>query len=143
MAGTDYPQPNDAWKKALGKATVVAWSSNWDATAQAANLVLPLGSFAEQDGTFVNFQGRMQRINKAIKPINNRKPAVDAAAFTADALGAGKDWTIRNWVSAFNELKKHTNLLKDTKPLSLGPWGVLLEAEADAPAAEAQENAAS
>jgi len=143
MAGTDYPQPNDAWKKALGKATVVAWSSNWDVTAQAANLVLPLGSFAEQDGTFVNFQGRMQRINKAIKPINNRKPAVDAAAFTADALGAGKDWTIRNWVSAFNELKKHTNLLKDTKPLSLGPWGVLLEAEADAPAAEAQENAAS
>ncbi len=143
MAGTDYPQANDAWKKALGKATVVAWSSNWDVTAQAANLVLPLGSFAEQDGTFVNFQGRMQRINKAIKPINNRKPAVDAAAFTADALGAGKDWTIRNWVSAFNELKKHTNLLKDTKPLSLGPWGVLLEAEADAPAAEAQENAAS
>lgn len=141
LAGTDYPEANDAWKAALGKATVVAWSSNWDATAQAAHLVLPLGSFAEQDGTFVNFQGRLQRIKKAIKPINNRKPAVEAAAFTADALGAGKDWDIRNWVSAFNELKKHTNLLKDAKPLSLGPWGVLLEAESEANEAVAEGNA--
>ncbi len=144
MAGSDYPEPGDAWKAALTNATVVCWSSNWDETASAANLVLPLGSFAEQDGTFVNFQGRLQRVTKAIKPVNGRKPAVEAAAFTADALGASKEWTIRNWVSAFKQLKKHTNLLKDVAPLSLGPWGVLLEAEPEAASADdTSESAAS
>jgi NADH-quinone oxidoreductase subunit G len=142
MAGSDYPQPDEAWSKAIEAATVVCWTSNWDETALAADLVLPLASFAEQDGTFVNVQGRLQRVKKALKPVNGRKPAVDAAVFTADALGASKDWTIQNWITAFKELKKHTNLLKDVSPLSLGPWGVLLEAEDEVPE-RAEETAAS
>lgn len=142
MAGSDYPQPDEAWSKAIEAATVVCWTSNWDETSLAADLVLPLASFAEQDGTFVNVQGRLQRVKKALKPVNGRKPAVDAAVFTADALGASKEWTIQNWITAFKELKKHTNLLKDVSPLSLGPWGVLLEAE-DEVSERAEETAAS
>jgi hypothetical protein len=52
------------------------------------------------------------------------------AAFLAVALGGGSQWTIHNWITAFNRLKKQTNLLKNVTPSSIGPWGVLLEAEA-------------
>lgn len=143
MAGSDYPAPDEAWQEALGNATVVAWSSNWDDSSLAADLVLPLASFAEQDGTFVNFQGRLQRVGRAIRPINNRRPAVDAATYTADALGAGADWTIRNWITAFNELEKHANLLEDISVLKLGPWGELLESKDDKAQRQAEETAAS
>lgn len=134
MIGSDYPSPDEAWLAALEKITVVAWTSNWDDSSRKADLVLPLASFAEQDGTFVNVDGRMQRVKQAIKPIGGRLPAVDAATFTASAVGAEKSWKIKNWVTAFNALKKHTNLLEDVRPLELSPWGVMLESDDEAPA---------
>lgn len=131
MAGTDYPESDPSWTAALSEATVVAFTSNWDASAEQADLIIPLASFAEQDGTFVNVQGRMQRVTRALRPINGRKTAVEAATFAAEALGAGADWSMRNWVTAFNELKRRTDLLKDVSPLKLGPWGVVLACEED------------
>jgi NADH-quinone oxidoreductase subunit G len=130
MVGTDYPNPDERWRAALDKArAVVAFSQNWDESARLADLVIPLASYAEQDGTFVNAQGRIQRIHRALRPINGRKSAVEAAAFVADAVGAGTTWTLRSWVSAFNALKKHTNLLRDVKATEIGPWGVLLDSD--------------
>jgi len=134
MVGSDYPQPDDAWVAAILKAKrVICLASNWDVTSRSSSLVLPLASYAEQDGTFVNVQGRMQRVAKAILPIKGRKPAVESAAFLATALGAGASWSIHNWITAFNKLKKQTNLLKNVTPTSIGPMGVLLEAEKEAP----------
>ncbi|HEX7260931.1 MAG TPA: NADH-quinone oxidoreductase subunit NuoG, partial [Luteolibacter sp.] len=37
-------------------------------TSRAAHAVLPAGSFAESDGTFVNYEGRAQRFYQAIAP---------------------------------------------------------------------------
>jgi NADH-quinone oxidoreductase subunit G len=128
MIGADYPNPNQEWLDALKNVTLVTFTSNWTETARAAALVLPLATYAEQDGTFVNVQGRMQRVTKALEPIEGRKTEIDAAAFVAEAVGA-KGWKIRNWVAAFNELKKHTDLLKNVKPMELGPWGIVLESE--------------
>lgn len=109
MVGTDYPTADDRWKAALDKArAVVVFSSNWDVSAERADLVIPLASWAEQDGTFVNTQGRMQRIHRALTPIHGRKSAVEAAAFTADAIGAGASFgSLRTWTAAFNALKIH------------------------------------
>ncbi len=130
LAGTDYPEPNEAWLKALTEAeAVLAFASNWDETARAADLVIPMATYAEQDGTFVNVDGRMQRVNRAIKPVKGRKGTVEAAALTAAALGAGADWKIHNWTTAFHSLKVRTNLLRDVEPLRLGPWGVALGAD--------------
>lgn len=131
MVGSDYPTPHEQWMAALDKIQLVVWTSNWDESSKKADLVLPLASFAEQDGTFVNHDGRMQRINRALRPIDGRLAAVDAATFTAAAVGAQKTWKIKNWITAFNELKKHTNLLEDVRPLELGPWGVMLESDED------------
>lgn len=40
-------------------------------TAKLATVVLPAASFAEKEGTFTNFEGRVQRIRKAIEPVGN------------------------------------------------------------------------
>ena len=137
MVGSDYPNPDEDWIEALGKATVICFSSNWDASARSADLVLPLASFAEQDGTFVNIQGRMQRVNKALKPIEGRLPPVEAASLTAKACGASDDWTVKNWIRAFNALKEHTNLLHKVSALKLGPWGLMLDSDDDEAVGEA------
>lgn len=129
MLGCDHPNPDAAWTDSLKKTHVVAFTSNWNETALASELVLPMATFAEQDGTFVNFQGRLQRLNRVIPPINGRKTEVEAATFVAEALGMGEQWKLRNWISVFNELKKRVQMLQDIKPLKLGPWGVTLESE--------------
>jgi len=43
-------------------------------TAQLADVVLPAGSFAEQDGTFINTERRVQRIRRAVEPVGQSKP---------------------------------------------------------------------
>ncbi len=129
MVGSEYPTPDESWVEVLRKATVLCFSTNWDATSKNADLVIPMASFAEQDGTFVNIQGRIQRVNRAIKPIERRLPTVDAATFTARACGAGTTWTMTNWIRAFNALKAHTDLLREISAVQLGPDGMLLESD--------------
>lgn len=43
-------------------------------TARLANVVLPAASFAEKEGTFTNFEGRVQRLQKAIAPLGESLP---------------------------------------------------------------------
>ncbi len=43
-------------------------------TAQMADVVLPASSFAEKDGTFTNTDRRVQRVRKAINPVEDSKP---------------------------------------------------------------------
>ena len=43
-------------------------------TARLADVVLPGVTFAEKDGTFTNTERRVQRVRKAIEPIDNSKP---------------------------------------------------------------------
>jgi len=43
-------------------------------TARLADVVLPGTTFSEKDGTFTNTERRIQRVRKAIEPIDNSKP---------------------------------------------------------------------
>jgi len=40
-------------------------------TAKLAAVILPAASFAEKEGTFTNFEGRVQRVRKAIEPLGD------------------------------------------------------------------------
>ncbi len=84
------------------------------AAARHADAVLPLATFAEMDGTFTNFEGRVQRFHQALRPpgiarpgwmvlsrllarLGDGEPAADVqAAFAALAAGceafAGLTW---------------------------------------------------
>jgi predicted molibdopterin-dependent oxidoreductase YjgC len=43
-------------------------------TARLANVILPAASFAEKEGTFTNFEGRVNRVRKAIEPLGESLP---------------------------------------------------------------------
>jgi len=57
-------------------------------TAKLANVVLPAASFAEKDGTFTNFEGRVNRVRKAIKPIGESLPDWEIILRLADKIGS-------------------------------------------------------
>jgi formate dehydrogenase alpha subunit len=43
-------------------------------TAKLATVVLPAASFAEKDGSFTNFEGKINKIRKGIKPVGDSRP---------------------------------------------------------------------
>jgi formate dehydrogenase alpha subunit len=57
-------------------------------TAGLANVVLPAASFAEKEGTFTNFEGRVQRVQKAIAPLGESLPDWEIILRLADKMGA-------------------------------------------------------
>jgi formate dehydrogenase alpha subunit len=57
-------------------------------TAQLANVVLSAASLAEKDGTFTNFEGRVQRVQKAIAPLGESLPDWEIILRLADKMGS-------------------------------------------------------
>jgi predicted molibdopterin-dependent oxidoreductase YjgC len=56
-------------------------------TAKLANVVLPAASFAEKEGTFTNFEGRVQRVCKVIEPIGDSLPDWEIIVRLANSMG--------------------------------------------------------
>ena len=60
---------------ALGGAELLVFQgTNASLTSARAGLVLPSAAYAEYDGTFTNFQGRVQRFRTAIAPLGEALP---------------------------------------------------------------------
>jgi formate dehydrogenase alpha subunit len=55
-------------------------------TAQLANVLLPAASFAEKDGSFTNFEGKTNRIRKAIKPVGESRSDGEIILDIADRM---------------------------------------------------------
>jgi NADH-quinone oxidoreductase subunit G len=87
--------------EALREVDCVVFEGSWDSpTARLADVVLPAAVYAEKEGTFVNFQGRVQRFHPAVAPIGRAladleilarfaaaPEAVPAAAGAAELFG--------------------------------------------------------
>ncbi len=58
---------------ALGRAFVVYQGTHGDAGAHRADVVLPGAAYTEKDGTYVNFEGRVQRAERAAFPPGDAK----------------------------------------------------------------------
>jgi NADH-quinone oxidoreductase subunit G len=56
-------------------------------TTKLADVVLPAASYAEQDGTFTNNDGFVQRVRQSIQPLNQAKPDWIITAQLAAELG--------------------------------------------------------
>ncbi len=67
----DRPQlrPPPSVREALGRLDLLVASSMFPSeTTALAHVVLPALGFAEKEGSFTNFQGRVQKINRALPP---------------------------------------------------------------------------
>lgn len=56
-------------------------------TVKLADVVLPAASFAEKEGTFTNFEGRVQQLGKAIEPVGDSLPDWRIVLQLADQMG--------------------------------------------------------
>jgi predicted molibdopterin-dependent oxidoreductase YjgC len=83
-----------AWPEAEVRAaldaveTLVFQGPRANAVAEAAHLVLPSAAYAERDGTFSNFEGRVQRFRTALPPLGEALPDWTILARLGRILGA-------------------------------------------------------
>jgi NADH-quinone oxidoreductase subunit G len=68
---------------------LVVLDTDLSETAQYANVVLPIATYAESDGTFTNHAGRVQRLRKSVSPTGEARAGWDALGALLAALGAG------------------------------------------------------
>ncbi len=87
VAGADIAA-DPAGAKALQKADFVVCMTLFpDATAEAADVVLPIQSTTERDGTFTNAERRVQRFYTAHGPLGESLSAWEAAALLGQHFG--------------------------------------------------------
>jgi len=72
----------------LGRAFVVYQGSHGDAGAHHADVILPGAAYTEKEGTYVNFEGRVQRAERAVFPPGEAKEDWAILRALSDHLGA-------------------------------------------------------
>jgi len=104
----------------------IVHSTNFNRTTSLADIVFPAASYAEKNGTFVNFQGRVQRLRPAVAMVDIDR-AVDGLALSRlDKFGTKYDrwaekhkhdakatWKILTMLSSFFNNKFKYNLAED------------------------------
>jgi NADH-quinone oxidoreductase subunit G len=72
----------------LGRAFVVYQGSHGDAGAHHADVILPGAAYTEKEGTYVNFEGRVQRAERAVFPPGEAKEDWAILRALSEHLGA-------------------------------------------------------
>jgi NADH-quinone oxidoreductase subunit G len=79
---------------ALERVETLIWSgTNAGATSTLAAWVLPSAAWVERDGTFTNFEGRVQRFRAAVEPLGEALADWDVIGRVLAALGAPAEAT--------------------------------------------------
>jgi len=78
----------DFVREALSKPDFVVFQGSFSpAAADLVHALLPGAVYAEKAGTFVNVQGRVQRVNAAIPPLERALPGLEILSRLAQAAG--------------------------------------------------------
>ena len=92
--------------------------------ARNAHFVLPITTFAEQEGTFTNFEGRVQRFWPAIQPPPLARPAWQVVGVLLAGLGDGQ--APADAGSAFLRMATHHESFAGLSYETIGTRGALL-----------------
>jgi len=83
--------------------------------------VLPAAAWVERDGTFTNFQGRVQRFRPAAEPLGEVRPEWDIVGQVLGTLGhAGTATRAEHW---FVELAANVEAFRGMTYQSVGDTG--------------------
>lgn len=70
---------------------LIVLSATTHATTESASVVLPIATYAERPGTFINVQGRMQRFAAAFPPPADAQPEYNVLSALLAELGAAEE----------------------------------------------------
>lgn len=91
------PRATDALRKAEFVLALTPFAD--EATRSCAHVMLPIGTFAETSGTFVNFEGRWQSFAGAATPVGEARPGWKVLRVLANLAGlAGFEYTASDQV---------------------------------------------
>ena len=83
-----FPQPK-LIKEALSSLEFLVVTDMFPGeTVRLASVVLPAASFAEKEGTFTNFEGRIQPVRKAIEPFGDSLPDSEIIMQLSSSMGS-------------------------------------------------------
>ncbi|MFO7445070.1 MAG: molybdopterin-dependent oxidoreductase [Ignavibacteriaceae bacterium] len=76
---------------------LIVHASNMNKTASLADIVFPAATYAEKNGTVVNFQGRVQRIRPAVETVDSDRALDGMSLSRLDKFGTSFDrWAKKN-----------------------------------------------
>lgn len=79
---------------------------NLNRTAKLASIVFPASSFAEKNGTMINFQNRIQRIRPAVETLSSDRSLDGMSMSRLDKFGTDFDkWAKKNKLNSFPHWK--------------------------------------
>jgi NADH-quinone oxidoreductase subunit G len=123
LLATGWPSTEVA--EALGRVeTVIFTGTNTNATSDRAHWVLPAAAWVEREGTFTNFEGRVQRFRTATEPLGGALAEWDllgrilAAAGGTPAGGRAELW--------FRDLARSVAVFAGLTYQSLGDVGQMI-----------------
>ncbi len=121
LAGAWPPAETTAALRAVPALVFVGPNAN--ATSALAHYVLPAAAWVEREGTFTNFEGRVQRFRTAVDPLGAARPAWEILTRLLQALGAEAGATrAEHW---FRELAKTNPAFQGLSYQMLGDTGAM------------------
>jgi NADH-quinone oxidoreductase subunit G len=118
----DFPDTK-AWEAAITAADfVVCFSMHENATTAKANVVLPLETHAEKDGTVTHPDGRLQRVRPSAGRPGDILPNIQVLAALSDALG--HDTGINSQPTAFAALTQAVPFYASISDADIGGRGI-------------------
>ncbi|HEY0392657.1 MAG TPA: NADH-quinone oxidoreductase subunit NuoG [Solirubrobacterales bacterium] len=118
----DFPD-TEAWKKALAAADqVICFSTFETATTAMADVILPLETHAEKDGTVSHPEGRLQRVRPSAARPGDIRPNWGVLAELSLALG--HDTGISSQPSAFKALTEAVPFYAGISDADIGGRGI-------------------
>jgi NADH-quinone oxidoreductase subunit G len=115
--------------------TLVFIGSNANRTSARAHLVLPSAAWVERDGTFTNFEGRVQRFRAALDPLGEARAEWQIVGEVLRLLGEDPAASrAQHW---FRQLAAGVAPFRTLSYESLGDRGAMVELPAAGPGAGA------
>ena len=108
---------------------VVFQGPSANATSAGAHLVLPSAAYVEREGTFTNFQGRVQRFRTVVEPLGEAAADWDILGRLGRALGGGDPALAATRAEqVFTALAGHVPAFAGMTYRGLGDAGVMVKA---------------
>ncbi len=106
-----------------GLEVLIVQDSHWSRNAEQADVVFPAATFLEAGGTFINWEGRVQRSGPAIDSAGESRPDWQILNQLAEVMGAG-ELNFKNVTDVQKEIEKLTPSLKGLSRAESDPFFV-------------------